>query len=79
MMAENYAFHFLNREGQLIMIVHMRCANDEAAMTAMPQSGPWAEIEICAADGRMLKSNETGNDTGPGRRLPHAKEYHPDH
>jgi hypothetical protein len=74
-MAENYSFHFLNREGQLVMIVSMRCADDQAAMAAMPQHGPWADIEICSGDGRVLKP---GN-AGPGGRTPHAKANHPDH
>ncbi len=74
-MAENYSFHFLNKEGQLIMIVHMRCADDQAALTAMPQSGPWADIEICSADGRVLNSQTAG----AGQRMPPAEENHPDH
>ena len=74
-MAENYSFHFLNKEGQLIMIVSMRCADDQAALAAMPQSGPWADIEICSSDGRILKPDNAGH----AERAQSTPEYHPDH
>jgi hypothetical protein len=75
MMAESYSFHFLNKEGQLIMIVHMRCADDQAALAAMPQSGPWADIEICSGDGRVLNAQSAD----AGQKMRPANEHHPDH
>ena len=74
-MAENYSFHFLNKEGQLVMIVSMQCADDQAALAAMPQHGPWADIEICSGDGRILKPE----NTGAAQRAQPNPAYHPDH
>jgi hypothetical protein len=75
MMAENYSFHFLNKEGQLIMIVSLRCADDQAAMAAMPEHGPWADIEICTGEGRIFKPA----NANPGRKIQRPREPHPDH
>jgi hypothetical protein len=73
-MAENYSFHFLNKEGQLVMMVCMRCADDQAALAAMPQHGPWADIEISTGDGRTLKPD----NADPVQKVQHTEEYHPD-
>jgi hypothetical protein len=73
-MAENYSFHFLNKEGQMVMMVCMRCVDDEAALAAMPQHGPWADIEICSGDRRVMKlecaspqENRALHEAPPGR------------
>jgi hypothetical protein len=76
-MAENYSFYYLNKEGALVTIVSMKCADDEMAMLRMTQFRPpsCASTEVWSGERRVLTANET--DASPTIRR--AKEHSPGH
>jgi hypothetical protein len=79
-MTESYSFYYLNKEGALVTIVDMRCADDQVAMFRVSQFRPpsCASIEIWSGDRCVLKAftaangNSVVDDAWPIRIPPHA-------
>jgi hypothetical protein len=76
-MTESYSFYYLNKEGALVTIVDMRCADDQVAMFRVSQFRPpsCASIEIWSGDRCVLKAD----DAKASQTMQRTKEHHPGH
>jgi hypothetical protein len=76
-MAENYAFYYLNKAGELVTIVSMQCADDQVAMLTMQRFKPpsWASSEIWSGERCILHAD----GLAARQRILRTREPHPDH